>query len=287
MHFQSNCLLKKFSTLRIGGLARWLVEVDTIERLQEVLSYSLVEKIPYIVIGKGSNSLFDDRGFDGLVIVNKIAFCTFDQTTVFVGAGYSFALLGVQTARRNLSGLEFAAGIPGTVGGAVYMNAGAGGAEVSQVLDEVLFITEQGEKQQLLKNEMVFDYRYSSFQEKKGAIAAATFRLASSLEARKKQLSLINYRTRTQPYGDLSCGCIFRNPAGNSAGQLIEQAGLKGMRIGGAEVSSLHANFIVNTDNAKANDVLVLAKQVQEIVRKKTGIALEMELRVIPYAISS
>ncbi len=287
MHFQSNCLLKNFSTFRIGGSARLLVEVETIERMQAVLSHCLLEKIPYIVIGKGSNSLFDDRGFDGLVIVNKIAFCSFDQTSIFVGAGYSFALLGVQTARRNLSGLEFAAGIPGTVGGAIYMNAGAGGREVSQVLSEVVFITDQGEKQLVSKNEIAFDYRHSSFQERRGAIVAATFLLENSLEARKKQLSLIHYRTRTQPYGDLSCGCIFRNPPGNSAGRLIEQVGLKRMRLGGAEVSPVHGNFIVNASNATASDILALASQVREIVREKTGITLEMELRVIPYAISS
>lgn len=286
MHYASDQLLKKYSTFGIGGPARLLIEVKTIEEMQAALKRCAEEKLPYIVIGKGSNSLFDDRGFDGLVIINKIHFAEFKENMVSVGAGYSFALLGVQTARKGLAGLEFASGIPASVGGAIYMNAGASGAQTSDCLIDVTYITDRGEKQILRKEEMTFAYRHSSFQGKGGAIVAATFQLEPSSEARQKQLGIVDYRTRTQPYGDLSCGCVFRNPEGGSAGRLIEECGLKGMRMGGAEVSPLHANFIVNANEAKAEDVLELAKQVKATVLEKTGAHLEMELCVIPYTIS-
>lgn len=284
MRFESGKLLKDFSTFGIGGPARFLIEVKTIEEMQAVLRHCASEKLSYIVMGKGSNSLFDDRGFDGVVIVNKITFCEFKETTVFVGAGYSFALLGVQTAKRSLSGLEFASGIPASIGGAIYMNAGANEAQVADVLSEVLYFTHAGDLQTLKRDQLHFAYRTSAFQGKGGAIVAATFDLKPSAEARKKQLGIVDYRLRTQPYGDKSCGCIFRNPEGHSAGRLIEECGLKGFRLGGAEVSTLHSNFIINVGEATASDVLKLAEQVKNLVSEKTGVTLEMELCVIPSA---
>ncbi|MBS0651949.1 MAG: UDP-N-acetylmuramate dehydrogenase [Verrucomicrobia bacterium] len=275
--------LNQYSTFGIGGPARFFIEISKIEQMQAVLSYCYQQKLPYIVIGKGSNCLFDDRGFDGLVILNKISFCQFEWPVVSVGAGYSFSLLGAQTARKGWSGLEFASGIPGSVGGAVYMNAGASGAETQESLMEVSYVNEKGILEVLPKNLITFSYRYSSFHNEKGAIVAAKFLLVPSEEARKKQLSIIEYRTRTQPYSDKSAGCIFRNPSPQSAGALIQQAGLKGTRIGGAEVSTTHANFIVNKGNAKAKDVLQLSEHVKNVVKEKTGQDLEMEIRCIPY----
>lgn len=281
--FQKNKPLSELSTFGIGGIARYFIEVQSIDQLQEVISQCAQENLPFHLIGKGSNSLFDDRGFDGLVILNKIAFCEIEENTVSVGAGFSFSLLGVKTARRGLSGLEFASGIPASVGGAIYMNAGANGSETADVLSEVTFIDAEGKIHLLPRRELAFSYRYSAFHEKKGAIAAAKFSLIPDDSARKKQLDIIAYRTKTQPYGDKSCGCVFRNPEGASAGALIDQCGLKGKRMGEAEVSSLHANFIVNRENARAEDVLELARHVKEHVKAKTGIELEMELRVVPF----
>ncbi len=277
--------LNQYSTLGIGGPARFFIEVAKIEKMQALLSYCYQQQLPYIVIGKGSNCLFDDRGFDGLVILNKIAFCQFEWPVVSVGAGYSFSLLGAQTARKGWSGLEFASGIPGSVGGAVYMNAGASGTQTQEVLMEVCYVNEKGGLDVLLKDQITFSYRFSSFHNQKGAIVSAKFLLFPSEEARKKQLSIIEYRTRTQPYSDKSAGCIFRNPFPQSAGALIQQAGLKGTRIGGAEVSTLHANFIVNKGNAKAKDILQLSEHVKKVVKEKTGQDLEMEIRCIPYQI--
>ena len=277
--------LNQYSTFGIGGPARFFIEIAKIEQMQAVISYCYQQKLPYIVIGKGSNCLFDDRGFDGLVILNKISFCQFEWRVVSVGAGYSFSLLGAQTARKGWSGLEFASGIPGTVGGAVYMNAGASGAETQEALMEVSYVNEKGVLEVLPKNLIAFSYRHSSFQGLKGAIVAAKFLLLPSEEARKKQLSIIEYRTRTQPYSDKSAGCIFRNPSPLSAGALIQQAGLKGTKIGGAEVSTVHANFIVNKGKAKAKDVLELSEHVKKVVKEKTGQDLEMEVRCIPYQV--
>lgn len=283
--FESDKPLNQLSTLGIGGPARFFVEVYTIQELQEVLKYAKEQSLPFFVLGKGSNSLFSDRGFNGLVISNKIHFCQFEWPYVKVGAGYSFSLLGTQTARQMWSGLEFASGIPGSVGGAIYMNAGANGSEVCQVVQDVTYVTETGEIELLRADQLKFSYRTSSFQRRKGAIAAATFHLSSSEEARSKQLKILEYRTRTQPYSDQSAGCIFRNPESQSAGSLIEKSGLKGARVGGAEVSLLHANFIVNKADATADDILNLAHLVRNVVKEKTGVDLEMEVRCIPYEV--
>ena len=281
--FQEGRYLSEFSTFGIGGPARYFLEVRSIEEMQNALRYCHEEKLPFCVVGKGSNSLFDDRGFNGLVLLNKIGFCTIEDQLVHVGAGYSFSLLGVQTARKGLGGLEFASGIPASVGGAVYMNAGANGAEVKDTVIEVSYVTEQGELNHYMKEELSFSYRTSSFQKMKGAIVAAKFRLLPQAEARERQLKIIDYRTRTQPYGDKSIGCIFRNPTSHSAGALIEQSGLKGVSVGDAQVSTLHANFIINRGEASAQSVLELAKLVQSTVKEKSGVDLEMEIRIISY----
>ncbi|MBS0627063.1 MAG: UDP-N-acetylmuramate dehydrogenase, partial [Verrucomicrobia bacterium] len=225
----------------------------------------------------------DDRGFDGLVIQNKISYLNIEEDRVDVGAGYSFSMLGLKTAKNHLSGLEFASGIPATVGGAIFMNAGANGSETKDCLKEVLFVTEDGKLCLLDKQDLTFSYRFSSFQKMKGAIVSAKFILSPCSEARDKQFSIIEYRKKTQPYQDPSAGCVFRNPEGSSAGALIEKAGLKGFSLGGAEVSSIHANFIVNKKGASAEDVLTLAKEVERLVKDSTGVQLEMEIRCIPY----
>ncbi len=283
--FESDKPLSQLSTFGIGGPARLFVEVHTVSDLQEVLRYCHRESLPFFVLGKGSNSLFHDQGFNGLVIANKITFCQFEWPQVKVGAGYSFSLLGTQTARQMWSGLEFASGIPGSVGGAVYMNAGANGSEVCQVVSDVTYVTEEGEIEVIGRDQIQFSYRTSSFQMRKGAIASVTFSLIPSDLARSKQLKIIEYRTKTQPYHDKSVGCVFRNPESQSAGALIEKSGLKGTRIGGAEVSDLHANFIVNKGGATAADILELAHLVRHVVKEKLGIELEMEMRCIPYEV--
>lgn len=283
LQFEQGKLLSTLSTLGIGGPARAFIEVDTIPKMQEALRHCHAEKLPFLILGKGSNCLFDDRGFDGVVIANKIAFCTFQETLVPVGAGYSFSLLGTQTARKGLAGLEFASGIPGTVGGAVFMNAGANGQETCNALIEVQFVDEEGSLIVYKRSDLHFAYRTSCFQQMKGAIVGATFQLEMCPKSRAKQLGIIDYRTKTQPYSDKSAGCVFRNPPAHSAGALIQQCGLKGKKIGGAEVSPVHANFLINRENATAKDILELAQFVKQVVKEQTGVDLDMEIRHIPH----
>ncbi|HEV3269548.1 MAG TPA: UDP-N-acetylmuramate dehydrogenase [Candidatus Rhabdochlamydia sp.] len=283
--FQSGKLLKDYTTIQIGGPAHEFIAVDSIEGMQEVLHDCFVCNRDFFILGKGSNCLFHDDGFKGLVILNKISFCSFEQEIVSVGAGYSFSYLGTQTAKKGLSGLEFASGIPGSVGGAIYMNAGASSSETADCLHEVTFVGQGGEIEILSRDQIDFSYRFSSFQNRRGAIVAASFKLTKTEDAKKKQLDLIDYRIKTQPYKDLSAGCIFRNPHKSSAGALIEKCGLKGVCVGDAEVSLIHANFIINKKEATASQVCALIRLIQQTVKKKEGVDLKMEILCIPYCL--
>lgn len=280
--FQQNKRLSELTTLAIGGPARFFVEVKDVVSMQEILRFCAREKLSFFVLGKGSNCLFTDAGFDGVVIQNKIDF--FEELSngrVHVGAGFSFSLLGIQTAKKGLSGLEFAAGIPASVGGAVFMNAGAQGSETKNALESVDFVDESGNLRTFLKEELHFSYRHSSFQSMRGAIVGATFCLTATDTAKSKQRTLLDYRIKTQPYHEKSAGCVFRNPEGHSAGALIEQCGLKGFSVNGAAVSTMHANFLINRDSAASSDMKALIELVREKVKEKTGIDLEPELRIV------
>lgn len=277
--------LKQLTSFGIGGPADYFIEVHDIATMQELLLYCKEQHLQFLILGKGSNLLFDERGFAGIIIANRIQFLNkIDPATWHVGAGNSFSLLGTQTARHGLTGLEFASGIPGSVGGAVFMNAGANGSETSQSLISVDYINSDGEFVCLSKDEIHFGYRFSNFQQKSGAIVGATFQLSPSPEARHKQLEIIQYRKKTQPYDAKSAGCVFRNPSCFHAGALIEKCGLKGKTIGGAQISHLHANFVVNTGNATSSDVLDLIKHIRQTVKSNTGLDLELEVRYIPYS---
>ena len=278
-----NAPLKDYCTYAIGGPAKELFICHTKDELKSALLDAYLQKKRYIIIGKGSNCLFDDRGFDGVVIVNKIQQIEWRESQVVVAGGYSFSLLGIQASRKSYTGLEFASGIPGSVGGAVYMNEGAGGSETCDLLEEVEFLHEDGRIQLLKKEELKFSYRTSSFQKMKGAILSATFRLIEGSDAREKQEKLLKYRMETQPYKERSCGSVFRNPEGDSAGRLIDGLGLKGLAQGGAKISEMHANFIVNYSGASAQDVLDIIKYVQMKVHHKIKIELEPEVKYIPF----
>lgn len=281
--YQYKVLLKEYSTYAIGGPAKELIVVYTKDELASALIDAKRANKRYIIIGKGSNCLFDDRGFDGLVIVNRIQTIEWKEDSVFVGGGYSFSLLGIQASRKGFGGLEFASGIPGTVGGAIYMNAGAGGSETKDILKEVEFMNEDGSFVKYKKENLSFSYRTSPFQTMKGAIVSAQFCLVPKEDAKEKQEKLLSYRMETQPYKERSCGSVFRNPEGDFAGRLIESVGLKGVRKGGAKISDKHANFIVNEKNASAEDVLELIEEIQTKVQHQRGITLEPEVKYIAY----
>lgn len=272
--------LAPFCTFGIGGPARYFATSRTLSDLQQLIQWANNRGISFFTLGKGSNLLFDDRGYNGLVIYNRIAFLEeLNPSSFYVGSGYSFARLGAMTARKGLAGLEFASGIPGSVGGAVYMNAGANGGETADCLEEVDYIDAEGHRKQLKRSELDFSYRSSSFQKWNGAIAAARFSLVKGEQTLQKQRELLAYRLETQPYEDKSAGCVFRNPQNKGAGALIDAAGLKGYSIGGAAISQKHANFIINKGHATAEDV----KRLIQEIKKKVGFDLECELRIIPF----
>lgn len=278
--------LKDYSTFKIGGPASYLVEVESLESLLHYIEFAKEQSLPYLVIGRGSNTLFDDRGYEGLIIINRISYKKQNGCEFEVGAGYSFALLGVQTARNGYQGLEFASGIPASVGGAIYMNAGAGGFETKDSLMSVTYLHSDGIIQEYQKSELSFSYRYSTFQELKGgAIISAKFQLTEDLEAKSRQEKILSYRLKTQPYDLPSCGCCFQNPRLDlPAGKMIEDLKLKGCNIGDAFISELHGNFIVNKGEASSKDVIDLLEMIEDKVKKEYGVDLHREIKVVPYA---
>ncbi|OMO80228.1 UDP-N-acetylenolpyruvoylglucosamine reductase [Corchorus capsularis] len=245
--------------------------------------YCHMYSIPYIIIGKGSNCLFDDLGFDGCVILNRIASLERIEHGIYrVGSGFRFNHLGVLTCNEGFTGLEFAGGIPGTVGGAIYMNAGANGQETANTIESIDIVTTEGKFQTLNRVDLSFGYRTSPFQSMKdlAAIIAVTFQLQSSKSAKKRQQEFLKRRRMTQPVQERSAGSVFRNPSslGVSAAELIDKAGLKGCSIGGAMVSHIHANFFVNTGGATSQDMLNLIALVKDRVDRKFGIELGEEI---------
>ena len=281
--FQEKVKLGKYTTFQIGGPAKYFIEVHTVEEMQDVMRFTHTSKEKFLILGKGSNILIDDKGFDGIVILNKISEILWSDRTVKVGAGYSFALLGTQSTRKKFSGLEFAPGIPGSVGGAIFMNAGANKMEVKDVVMSVEYVNETGDIVTFSRDEIEFKYRFSMFHQMKGSIVSATFNLQPSNCANEMQKKMINYRMSTQPYKDKTFGCAFTNPTNQSAGKLIEDCGLKKTTVGGASVSDKHANFIVNSGNATTEDVKELLCHIQIEIKKKTGITLEREVRFVSF----
>jgi len=281
---EKNRCLKGLSTFGIGGKARYFISIRTVEELQQIAQFIRKEKLPFWVVGRGSNSLFDDRGVDGLVIVNKINFIHFEAPMVDVGAGVSLSLLAATMVKRGWGGLEFGVGIPGSVGGAIYMNAGAHGCEIKDQLASVTYVDLMGGVSQKERDALIFSYRSSPFQEMQGFIASGRFVLVKrGGEGEHKPLEMLAYRMRTQPYNEKSVGCVFRNFPDISAGALIDQCNLKGAKIGGAEVSVKHANFIVNKGGATAHDVLSLIMYIKGRVKGQTGRELKTEVCLVPY----
>lgn len=283
LNWQRNRRLSEFSTFGIGGPIFLFTVIETPEEMEEAFAFSTKYSLPYFILGKGSNCLFDDAGFDGIVLLNRIDFMSWEgDGCVKAGAGASFSLLGFKAASKGLTGLEFASGIPASVGGAIFMNAGANGRETRDSLSKVLYLDSNGSRREFSKEELEFGYRISSFQKMQGAILSATFQLEIGSYARQRQLEIVGQRMKTQPYKEKSAGCVFRNPGLTlSAGALIDRCELKGFSIGGAEVSRMHANFLINRGGATSKDVLSLIRAVQSRVYEKTGVHLELEIRIV------
>lgn len=278
--------LANHTTMKIGGPADLFIEPSSIENLEKVMKVIQEHEWPWTVIGRGSNLLVSDKGIEGVVIKlgKGLDQLEIHDTEVRVGAGFSLVTLAVQISKKGLAGLEFASGIPGSVGGAVYMNAGAHGSDMSEVLEKVHVLFEEGTLAWLTKEEMEFSYRTSVLQKKRpGIVLEAIFQLKAGNreEIVTKMQANKNYRKETQPYNLPCAGSIFRNPLPKYAGQLVQEAGLKGYSIGGAQISPMHGNFIVNTGNGNAEDVLALIQYVKGTIYQQFGINIETEVEII------
>jgi UDP-N-acetylmuramate dehydrogenase len=274
--------LAGYTTWKIGGPADLLIIPGTEEELATALTLLYRRGVPWCMLGRGSNTLISDKGVRGAVIKLGDGFddVRFDGDTVIAGASYSFIKLSVMAGKEGLTGLEFAGGIPGTVGGAVYMNAGAHSSDISRILQSANIIWEDGSKEVIGNDQMAYTYRHSILHERRGIVTRAVFRLASGdrMEIAAAMASYKDRRRRTQPLQMACAGSVFRNPPNDHAARLIEAAGLKGLREGGAEVSQLHANFIVNHGDATAKDVLTLMRRVQQTIEQTYGILLVPEV---------
>lgn len=277
--------LSNHTTIKVGGPADIFVEPDSIDKLLKTMEIIQNNKLPWRVIGRGSNLLVSDDGIAGVVIklAKGMDNLEIKGTTVRVGAGYSFIVLANALAREGLSGFEFAGGIPGSVGGAVYMNAGAHGSDVSKILEEARVLFPDGTVKWMKNEEMEYSYRTSILQKKRpGIVLEAVFNLVEgdrdTIAAEMKKHR--TYRRDTQPVKPC-CGSVFRNPLPEHAGKLMQDAGLKGYSIGGAQISELHGNFIVNNGMAKADDVLALIDHMKKTALERNGIEMHTEVEIV------
>ena len=274
--------LAKHTHFGIGGEATAYIEVSTVSELAALARFHKEWDVPIAVIGRGSNLLVSDTGFKGISIrlVGELAKLEVDGKVVSVGAGLALPALSKMMSRGGLSGVEFAFGIPGSVGGALIMNAGAWGSSFGDVVTDVTVMEDTGELVNLTHAEANFEYRHSSL-DTYFCVTGATLALEPGDvdTITERMQTLFKQKVETQPFVEENAGCMFKNPPGDSAGRLIDISGLKGYRIGGAEVSTVHGNFILNIENATAKDVLELVAYIQDQVREKTGISLQTEVK--------
>lgn len=279
---ESDVSLKKYTTYCCGGNAKCIVYPKNTNGLVKLLSFLQERRVQYKILGNGSNLLFSDKDYEGILIrlteFNKIKFI--NKRKIRVGAGVSLIKLSLLTAKKGLTGLEFAAGIPGTVGGAVYMNAGAYKSDMGYIVESVKVLTPDRKVVTFVNKEMNFHYRSSFLQQHPGYICLEVVLVLK--HGKKEAIEEVirdrrERRLETQPLEYPSAGSVFRNPPDNYAGKLIEDAGLKGMKKGGAMVSDKHANFIVNYKHAKSSDIKYLIDTCHDQVLEKYGIDMKIE----------
>nr|WP_169710830.1 UDP-N-acetylmuramate dehydrogenase [Staphylococcus lutrae] len=276
--------LKRYTYTETGGNADFYISPEHFEDVQKIVKYAYEQQIPVTYLGNGSNIIIRDGGIRGIVI-SLLSLNHIEASDATIIAGSGAAIIDVSRKARDyaLTGLEFACGIPGSIGGAVYMNAGAYGGEVKDVIDYALVINERGDLLQLTHNELELDYRNSIIQQQHYVVLEAAFTLTpgKQVEIQEKMDDLTARRESKQPLEYPSCGSVFRRPPGHFAGQLIQNANLQGHRIGGVEVSLKHAGFMVNVDHGTATDYEALIHHVQKVVKEKFDISLEREVRII------
>ncbi|PEQ09426.1 UDP-N-acetylmuramate dehydrogenase [Bacillus toyonensis] len=278
--------LARYTTMKIGGPADILIVPKHVAGIEKILQLVKKYKIKWTVIGRGSNLLVSDKGIEGVVIClgEGLDHLEVEKHRVRVGGGYPLIKLSTLLSRQGLAGLEFASGIPGSVGGAVYMNAGAHKSDISNILSKALILFENGTIEWLTNRGMEFSYRTSVLQTKRpGIVLEAEFQL--QVGEREKIVRNMqknkDYRRETQPWNHPCAGSVFRNPIPYFAGDLVEKAGLRGYQIGGAQISEMHGNFIINTGGASAQDVLDLISLIKHTIKDKFGVEMHTEVEII------
>ncbi|WP_173915692.1 UDP-N-acetylmuramate dehydrogenase [Halobacillus sp. Marseille-Q1614] len=277
-------MLKNHLYTKLGGKADFFITPTTFEEIQNVVKFSNDENIPFTLLGNGSNLIIKDGGIRGIVInLKELNNISTDGNTIVAQSGARIIDASRHALKENLSGLEFACGIPGTVGGALYMNAGAYGGEIKDVLDYAFVIDKEGNLVKRLASDLDLDYRTSNIDKNKDIVIEATFSLKpGNYEDIKAVMDDLTYKRESkQPLEYPSCGSVFKRPPGYFAGKLIQDSNLQGTSIGGAEVSKKHAGFIINKDNATTSDYIRLIEHVQRTVKQNFGVDLEREVRII------
>ena len=271
------------TSFKIGGKADIFVKATTIEDVKYVLNFVNTNNIPLTVIGNGSNLLVKDGGIRGITLQASLEEIEIKENIVNVGCGVKLGMLAGMLQKEGLSGFEFASGIPGSIGGAIRMNAGAYGSEFKDIVEEITYITKNGKIETIKNSEANFLYRYSKFCDTDDIILSAKLKLekASPDEIMKKMQENLEHRMEKQPLNFPSAGSTFKRGDDFITAKLIDEAGLKGYKIGGAEVSEKHAGFIVNTSNATAKDVIELIEYVKKIIKEKYNKNIELELEII------
>lgn len=281
---ECNELLKKHTYTKLGGKADFYITPTNYDMVSEVLKFSHKYSIPLIIIGNGSNLIVRDGGIRGIVMcLKKLNSIIIDNTTLIAQSGANTMAASYRALKAKLSGFEFACGIPGTIGGAIFMNAGAYGGEIKDILSECLIVDKKGEIHHQKVDELELGYRYSNLQENDNIVLAGKFQLQrGEYEKIKAIMDELTYRRKSkQPLEYPSCGSVFKRPNGFYSGKLIQDSGLQGYRIGGAEVSKKHAGFIVNKNNATASDYIRLIEHIQTTVKEKFNVKLEREVKII------
>ena len=283
--YKEDISLKNYNTYRVNTICKFLVFPKTVEELKEIVKFIRKNNIKYYMLGNGSNIILSMDYYDGVMIkldnLNKIEY---KDNIVTAEAGCSLIKLSLDTIDKGLTGMEFSTGIPGNVGASVAMNAGAYNSDISAILKEATILTPENKVQVMKKEELEFSYRTSFLKRnKKYIVLSATFELVHGNRDEMKKLveTRMKKRIETQPLDMPNAGSVFRNPKDNYAGALIEKANLKGYNINGAEVSTKHANFIVNKNNATGKDIIMLIEKIQKEIKEKENIELILEQIIV------
>lgn len=275
--------MKKHTTFKIGGECDIMCEPQSVDEIRAVVDFAKTEKIPYFVMGNGSNLLVSDKGIRGIVIKISDTFSdvNIDGNVIYAECGVLLTRLAKMAQKEGLSGMENISGIPGTLGGAIYMNAGAYGSEIADIIKEVTYL-EDGEIKTANKDGLGFGYRKSIFTDKDAIILSCVIELenGNQEEIDEKVREVTKKRCEKQPLNYPSAGSTFKRPEGFFAGKLIEDCGLKGASVGGAMVSKKHAGFVINTGDATASDVLSLIEKIQQTVYENFGVEIEPEIKL-------